>query len=135
MQWDFSGQAKATRHQPGIHNFTVCYEHEQADTAENTNCTIMDKARTMLHASAMNESFWPHPFHTAIFVTGIMAWVAFHMKSSPAALQMSICFIYLDLGAGLVNLLHILLVTTNSSSVEFYAECMGMINMATHTAF
>jgi hypothetical protein len=23
----------------------------------------------MLHASAMNESFWPHPFHTAIFVT------------------------------------------------------------------
>jgi hypothetical protein len=49
--------------------FTLCYEHEQAGIAENTSCTIMEKARTMLHASDMNESFWPNAFHTAIFVT------------------------------------------------------------------
>jgi hypothetical protein len=65
-----SGIFPAKLKQLGIsQEFTLHYEHEQAGIAENTNRTIMDKVRTMLHASAMNESFWPHAFYTAIFVT------------------------------------------------------------------
>jgi hypothetical protein len=84
-----SGIFPAKLKQLGIsQEFTLHYEHEQAGIAENTNRTIMDKARTMLHASAMNESFWPDAFHTAILLQtthGIMAWVASHMKNSQAA--------------------------------------------------
>jgi hypothetical protein len=50
------------------HELTIPYEHEQAGLAENTNCVIIDKARTMLISKEMDLKFWADAVQTAVFV-------------------------------------------------------------------
>ncbi|GBP60154.1 Retrovirus-related Pol polyprotein from transposon TNT 1-94 [Eumeta japonica] len=51
-----------------IHQTTVCYTPEQNGKAERENRTLVEAARTMLHANNLHKKLWAEAVNTAAFV-------------------------------------------------------------------
>lgn len=62
-------EVKKLTHQNGVrHQRTVIYTPEQNGSAERENRTVMEAARTMLHAKGLGPEFWEEAVNTAVYV-------------------------------------------------------------------
>lgn len=50
------------------HRFSIKYTPEQNGCAERENRTVMESARSMIHAKQMNPKIWAEAVHTAVYV-------------------------------------------------------------------
>ena len=50
------------------HQFTMPGTPQQNGEAEQFNCTIMDKAMSMLHQAGLSNGFWEHAVSTAVHI-------------------------------------------------------------------
>jgi transposase InsO family protein len=50
------------------HRITMPYTPEQNGVAEQENCTVVESARSMLHASGLPKELWAEACNTAVFI-------------------------------------------------------------------
>jgi len=64
-----AASVKDTLNQKGIeHHLTMPGSPQQNGKAERFNCTILDKAMSMLHAAGLSNSFWQYAISAAVHI-------------------------------------------------------------------